>query len=115
MESLREGLDTLVERAEHGPPWWVEQEEEEEEDDKNEEPSMLIETYSRVVKGEPSVLELSLVGSRHSLWGHRLWNAARHLADRFDREPHHCHNKNVLELGAGAGLPSLICALVSSR
>ncbi|CAB1097668.1 unnamed protein product [Ectocarpus sp. CCAP 1310/34] len=31
----------------------------------------------------PSTLRLSLVNSRHSLWGHRLWNAALLLAGMY--------------------------------
>lgn len=34
----------------------------------------------------PSELHFSLV-ARHSLWGHLLWNGARHLADLFDTNP----------------------------
>ncbi|CAN0492123.1 unnamed protein product, partial [Ectocarpus sp. 12 AP-2014] len=59
----------------------------------------------------PSTLRLSLVKSRHSLWGHRLWNAALLLADMVDKDEFDVRGKRVLELGAGAGLPALICAL----
>ncbi|CBJ30478.1 conserved unknown protein [Ectocarpus siliculosus] len=59
----------------------------------------------------PSTLKLSLVNSRHSLWGHRLWNAALLLADMVDKDEFDVRGKRVLELGAGAGLPALICAL----
>ena len=55
------------------------------------------------------------MASRHSLWGHRLWNASLYLADLFDANPTFCKDKNVLELGAGAGLPSLVCALQGAR
>eukprot|EP00752_Nemacystus_decipiens_P016803 g15037.t2 len=59
----------------------------------------------------PPTLRLSLVSSRHSLWGHRLWNAALLLAEMVDEDELVVAGKTVLELGAGAGLPSLICAL----
>ncbi|CAM9529542.1 unnamed protein product, partial [Heterosigma akashiwo] len=59
----------------------------------------------------PKVLNLNLVGQRHSLWGNRLWNAARYLADTFDNASFEMSGKTTLELGSGAGLPSLICAL----
>eukprot|EP00903_Cladosiphon_okamuranus_P011357 g10705.t1 len=59
----------------------------------------------------PPTLRLSLISSRHSLWGHRLWNAALLLAEMVDKDELVVEGKSVLELGAGAGLPSLICAL----
>ncbi|KAF2484094.1 hypothetical protein BDY17DRAFT_294968 [Neohortaea acidophila] len=56
-------------------------------------------------------LRLRLIG--HSpLWGHLLWNAGRTLATYLEQHAQTLiANKTVLELGAGAGLPSLICAL----
>lgn len=49
---------------------------------------------------------------RNPLWGHLLWNASRVVAEYLE---HHAatlvQGKTVLELGAGAGLPSLMCAL----
>ncbi|CAG8475902.1 8714_t:CDS:2 [Ambispora gerdemannii] len=48
-----------------------------------------------------------LVGS-HPLWGHYLWNAAKCLANYLDENKELVCGKNVLEFGAGAGLPSLI-------
>jgi len=81
-------------------------------DSDDDEVTTLIESYTR--KGEsanPKVLNLNLVGQRHSLWGNRLWNAARYLADTFDNASFEMSGKTTLELGSGAGLPSLICAL----
>ncbi|KAL0949941.1 hypothetical protein HGRIS_009966 [Hohenbuehelia grisea] len=55
-------------------------------------------------------LEISLVGT-HPLWGHYLWNAARAIATFLDANPSLYRGRNVLELGAGGGLPSIVCAL----
>lgn len=67
--------------------------------------------------GIPPFLSLCLVGQHHSLWGHKLWSSAIYLADRYDTRipPFDITGKTVLEFGAGAGLPSLTCALVSSN
>ena len=58
-------------------------------------------------------LTLSLVGN-HSLWAHFIWNAGMSMANFFDSNPSLVENKRVLELGAAAALPSLICALNSA-
>ncbi|EGP92368.1 uncharacterized protein MYCGRDRAFT_31648 [Zymoseptoria tritici IPO323] len=56
------------------------------------------------------VLKLNLVG-QNPLWGHLLWNAGRTIADYLElNKDTLISNKTVLELGAGAGLPSIICA-----
>ncbi|KAJ3109836.1 nicotinamide n-methyltransferase [Phlyctochytrium planicorne] len=60
--------------------------------------------------GTPKQLELNLIG-KHSLWGHRLWNAGVVMARKLDREKSLCKGKCVLELGAAAATPSLICAM----
>ena len=72
-----------------------------------------------------------MVGS-HPLWGHYLyairpqvhvvaiglnfdglrWNAARCFADYLDQNAEQlCKDKDILELGAGGALPSLVCTL----
>ncbi|KAK3109549.1 Protein N-terminal and lysine N-methyltransferase efm7 [Teratosphaeriaceae sp. CCFEE 6253] len=63
----------------------------------------------RMLNGQ--VLTLRLVG--HSpLWGHLLWNAGRTIADYLETHGTALiQHKRVLELGAGAGLPSIIAAL----
>mmetsp|Transcript_33633 Transcript_33633/g.44383 ORF Transcript_33633/g.44383 Transcript_33633/m.44383 type:complete len:320 (-) Transcript_33633:95-1054(-) len=95
---IREGLATLFQN--------------DSDSDSEGEVKTLIEGYERKVEGvEPKYLALNLHGARHSLWGHRLWNAARYLADTFDDPNFDLRGKTTLELGAGAGLPSLICAL----
>ncbi len=52
-------------------------------------------------------LHLSLVG-QHSLWGHHLWNGARWMADWICAHPGCFRAQRVVELGAGAGLPSIV-------
>ncbi|KAK0267531.1 Protein N-terminal and lysine N-methyltransferase efm7 [Friedmanniomyces endolithicus] len=63
----------------------------------------------RMLSGQS--LKLRLVG--HSpLWGHLLWNAGRTVADYLERNSATLvKHKTVLELGAGAGLPSLVTVL----
>lgn len=63
----------------------------------------------------PLELELDLVGSS-PLWGHLLWNAGKATADYLEK--HRADlvtGKTVLELGAGAGLPSVISALSAKK
>ncbi|CAK7270755.1 Protein N-terminal and lysine N-methyltransferase efm7 [Sporothrix epigloea] len=60
-------------------------------------------------------LTLHLVG--HSvLEAHRLWNGSRVMADYFEEEQEQgrdlVRGKTVLELGAGAALPGIVCGLV---
>ena len=82
-----------------------------------------------------STITVRLVGS-HPLWGHylcatfpshenhlshsdcqcvRRWNAARALARYLERTPTLYSGKDTLELGAGAGLPSLVVAKSGAR
>lgn len=77
---------------------------------------------------EPCTITMELVGS-HPLWGHHLWNAAPILSDYLQQKsdearlavqqrdkshssqrvtPLSCKGKRVLELGAAAGLPSIV-------
>lgn len=55
-------------------------------------------------------VQLKLVGE-HSLWGHKLWNASKVLADKIYKKEIDVSGKRVLELGAGASLPSIVAAL----
>ncbi|KAI9823754.1 MAG: nicotinamide n-methyltransferase [Thelocarpon impressellum] len=58
---------------------------------------------------------LRLVG-HNPLWGHLLWNAGRIISDYLEERGHDLvRDRDVLELGAGAGLPSLVCATLSAR
>jgi len=60
-------------------------------------------------------VKLRLIES-HPLWGHYLWNAGIVMAQFLDETGDvHITGKNVLELGAGAGLPSIIAALNSPK
>ncbi|KAF9899986.1 nicotinamide n-methyltransferase [Lobosporangium transversale] len=74
-------------------------------------PEPSFETFTRACNDkEPQAIKLRLVGS-HPLWGHHLWNAAKMFANWLDNRPEHCLGKNVLELGAGAALPSFVAAV----
>ena len=71
--------------------------------------------------------------NKHALWGDHLWNGARWTADyltgcitipqplalgdcsHFIDVKACMRGKNVLEMGAGAGLPSLLCGLMGAR
>lgn len=59
-------------------------------------------------------LTLSLVG-HNPLWGHHLWNAGRIISTYFEKQPAIVIDKTVLELGAGAGLPSLVCSVLGAK
>ncbi|KAF2789479.1 hypothetical protein K505DRAFT_253294 [Melanomma pulvis-pyrius CBS 109.77] len=63
----------------------------------------------RLLSGQE--LTVRLVG-HNPLWGHFLWNAGRTLSNYFEeRASELIQDNTVLELGAGAGLPSLVCAI----
>lgn len=69
-------------------------------------------SYVRIVSDKsPQELKLALVKKHHSLWAEFVYNASRVLADYIDTKKIDCENKNVLELGAGAGLPGMIAGL----
>ncbi|KAK4634055.1 Lysine N-methyltransferase [Fulvia fulva] len=60
-------------------------------------------------------LTLRLVG-QNPLWGHLLWQAGRTIANYLEEHKSEVvQNKTVLELGAGAGLPSLICGINGAK
>jgi nicotinamide N-methyltransferase len=59
-------------------------------------------------------LTLNLVG-HNPLWGHHLWNAGRLISTYLEQNPSLIKNKTVLELGAGAGLPSLVCGILGAK
>ncbi|KAL3420638.1 Protein N-methyltransferase NNT1-like protein 2 [Phlyctema vagabunda] len=61
-----------------------------------------------------SELSLRLVG-HNPLWGHHLWNAGRVIAIYLENNENLIRGKAVLELGAGAGLPSMICGMLQAE
>ncbi|CUM65277.1 uncharacterized protein PRCAT00002911001 [Priceomyces carsonii] len=68
-------------------------------------------TYKRKQDKDPKDITLRLVG-KSPLWGHLLWNAGIFTADYLDRHAETLvKGKRVLELGAAAALPSVLCAL----
>ncbi|KAF9115785.1 nicotinamide n-methyltransferase [Mortierella sp. AM989] len=73
-------------------------------------PEPTYEVFTRANNLQPHEIKLRLVGS-HPLWAHHLWNAAKVFANWIDAHPEHSLNKNVLELGAGAALPSFVTAI----
>ncbi|KAN0129048.1 nicotinamide N-methyltransferase [Lactarius tabidus] len=88
-------------------------------------PEPTIAVYERSVIDDPiagsaptahswSTITVRLVGS-HPLWGHYLWNAARAMAQYLERTPTLYQGMDVLELGAGAGLPGLLVAKSGAR
>jgi len=60
------------------------------------------------------ILTLRLVG-HNPLWGHHLWNAGRLISTYLEKNPSFITHKTVLELGAGAGLPSLVCGVLGAK
>jgi EEF1A N-terminal glycine/lysine methyltransferase len=59
-------------------------------------------------------IALHLVG--HSpLEAHHLWNGSRVVASHFESHPDLVKDRTVLELGAGAGLPSLVAGALGAR
>ncbi|KAJ3253911.1 nicotinamide n-methyltransferase [Boothiomyces macroporosus] len=48
---------------------------------------------------------------KHSLWAHWLWNAGQSMTNYLDKHTGLYKDKTVLELGAAASLPSIICAI----
>ncbi|CAG9571454.1 conserved hypothetical protein [Leishmania major strain Friedlin] len=61
----------------------------------------------RLVRLAPPPLVVRFRERRHSLWGHKLWNAAKYLVKRMDARMIDVRGKSVIELGAGLGVPTL--------
>ena len=59
-------------------------------------------------------LTLRLVG-HNPLWGHHLWNAGRLISTYLEDHASLIAGRTVLELGAGAGLPSLVCSVLGAK
>lgn len=67
----------------------------------------------RMLSGQ--TLKVRLVGD-HPLYGYLLWNAGNVVSDYLEeRAEEWIVGKDILELGAGAGLPSMVCALKNPR
>ncbi|KAF9876093.1 nicotinamide N-methyltransferase [Colletotrichum karsti] len=60
------------------------------------------------------VLTLHLVGYSPTE-AHHLWNGSRVVSDYFEAEPSRVKGKTMLELGAGAGLPSLTAGILGAE
>lgn len=71
--------------------------------------------YKRIPsEKQPRELKLRLVGAS-PLWGHLLWNAGIFTANYLDEHSESLVNgKKILELGAAASLPSIVCGLNSA-
>ena len=74
-------------------------------------PPPTTETHS-LLSGQ--TLTLHLVG-HNPLWGHHLWQAGRLISNHLEKNPSLVRGRTVLELGAGAGLPSLVCAVLGAK
>jgi nicotinamide N-methyltransferase len=59
-------------------------------------------------------LSIRLVG-HNPLWGHHLWNAGRVIARHLEQHREPVEGRTVLELGAGAGLPSLLSGILGAK
>ncbi|KAK2005041.1 nicotinamide N-methyltransferase [Colletotrichum falcatum] len=60
------------------------------------------------------VLTLHLVGYSPTE-AHHLWNGSRVVSDYLEADPGRVRGRTVLELGAGAGLPSLTAGILGAR
>lgn len=62
----------------------------------------------------PTPILLNLIGS-HPLWGHHLWNASPILSDYLNEYSDSLvKDRNILELGAAAGLPSIVASILGA-
>ena len=68
--------------------------------------------YWRPSGGAP--LRVRTVGF-HVLWANYLWNGARWMGDHIDMHPEGFAGKTVLELGAAAGLPSILAVHAGAK
>ena len=60
------------------------------------------------------VIHLQMV-KKHALWGDHLWNGGRWLSNHLEANPELVRAKSVVELGAGAGLPSLMASKLDAK
>ena len=59
-----------------------------------------------------SISRLRLSSEPASVW---RWNAARAFATYLDGHPQLYQDRNVIELGAGGGLPGIVAALNGAK
>lgn len=59
-------------------------------------------------------MDVRVVG-HHVLWANYLWNGAHWMSDYICTHPSEFTNKTVLELGAGAGLPSVLATEAGTK
>ncbi|EED19676.1 nicotinamide N-methyltransferase Nnt1, putative [Talaromyces stipitatus ATCC 10500] len=72
-------------------------------------------TFSEHQMLSGQIIRVRLVGS-HPLYGNMLWNAGRVSAEYLEENaPRLVANKDVLEIGAAAGVPSIIAAIKGAR
>ncbi|KAK5995147.1 Protein N-terminal and lysine N-methyltransferase EFM7 [Cladobotryum mycophilum] len=64
--------------------------------------------------GSGKEITLNLVGSSPTE-AHHLWNGAKIISDYFEEDPSRVRGKTVLELGAAAGLPSLVAGILGAK
>ncbi|KAM0684359.1 Protein N-terminal and lysine N-methyltransferase efm7 [Mitosporidium daphniae] len=79
-------------------------------------PPQTVRSFSHHMKTRPVEIKLTLLNQHHSLWANCLWNASVAIADLLETTflPH-CSGKRVLELGCGAGLPSLVAHQLDAK
>lgn len=65
-------------------------------------------------ENSPTCLKVRL-SSTHPLWAHYLWNASKCTARYIDEHSSLVRDKNLLELGAGGALPSLVGAACGAK
>lgn len=72
-------------------------------------------TKQTFTTADGDIVDLHLVGYSPTE-AHHLWNGSRVAAQYFEADPvGTVQGRNVLELGAGAGLPSLVAAALGAR
>lgn len=65
-------------------------------------------SWSEFTSG-PKTVALRLL-QRDPLWANHVWNGARWLAEHLLQKPELVRGKRVLEMGAAAGLPSIVAS-----
>lgn len=71
-------------------------------------------TTQEYITHDGKTINLHLVGYSPTE-AHHLWNGARVISNYFETNPDVVRGKTVLELGAGAGLPSIVAAVLGAK